>query len=30
VLRRELHPVDAKHAFAFEFVDYEHASYRTE
>jgi len=30
VLRRELHPVDGKHAFAFEFVDYEHASCRTE
>jgi dihydrofolate reductase len=30
VLRRELHPADAQHAFAFEFVDYEHASYRTE
>jgi dihydrofolate reductase len=30
VLRRELHPADGKHAFAFEFVDYEHASHRTE
>ena len=30
VLRREIHPADAKHAFAFQFVDYEHASYRTE
>ena len=30
VLRRESHPADDRHAFAFEFVDYEHASYRTE
>ena len=30
VLLRERHPADAKHAFGFEFVDYEHASYRTE
>lgn len=30
VLSRELHPADGRHAFAFEFVDYEHASYRTE
>jgi dihydrofolate reductase len=30
VLQRESHPADARHAFAFEFVDYEHASYRTE
>jgi dihydrofolate reductase len=30
VLRRELHPANAQHAFTFEFVDYEHASYRTE
>lgn len=30
VLQRGSHPADARHAFAFEFVDYEHASYRTE
>jgi dihydrofolate reductase len=30
VLRRGRHPADEKHAFAFEFVDYEHGSYRTE
>ena len=30
VQRREAHPADAKHAFAFEFVDYEHGSYRVE
>jgi dihydrofolate reductase len=30
VLQRESHPADARHAFAFEFVDYEHASHRTE
>ena len=30
VLKRESHPADARHAFAFEFVDYEHASYRRE
>jgi dihydrofolate reductase len=30
VLHRESHPADARHAFAFEFVDCEHASYRTE
>jgi len=30
VLQRESHPADARHAFAFECVDYEHASYRME